>query len=44
MHIHVGAMDFLITAGYIIVFAFLWRTIAALNHDTAVGQAMSYLF
>lgn len=44
MHIHIGAMDFLTTAAYIIIFAYVWRSLSAHWSDNPVGQAMSFIF
>lgn len=44
MHIHIGAMDFFITAAYIIIFAYIWRAISANLADTSLGQAMAFIF
>lgn len=41
MHIHLGALDFLTTACYIIIFSFLWKYFAVRWHNNTVGQAMS---
>lgn len=41
MHVHVSALSFLVTAAYIIIFAALWRWIAARNSQNPVGQAMA---
>lgn len=44
MHIHIGAMDFLIASAYIIIFAYIWRSLSAYWADRPIGQAMAYLF
>lgn len=44
MHIHLGGFDFLTTCLYVVIFAFIWRTIANYLSDTKVGQAMAYIF
>jgi len=44
MHIHIGAIDFFITAAYVLIFSYLWRTISAHLSDTSFGQAMAYIF
>lgn len=44
MHIHIGALDFLITAAYVIIFAYIWRSISAYFADRPLGQAMAYIF
>ena len=43
MHIHMGAMDFLIFCAYFIVFSFIWRTLSHLFADKPIGQAMAYI-
>lgn len=44
MHIHVGALDFMITAAYIIVFAYIWRSASIYLADRKLGQAMAFIF
>jgi hypothetical protein len=44
MHIHVGALDFFITAAYIIIFAYIWRAISSYWADRPIGQAMAFIF
>ena len=44
MHIHLGGFDFLTTALYVIVFAFIWRSVSAYFADTKFGQAMAFIF
>ena len=44
MHIHIGAIDFFITAAYIIIFAYIWRAVSANLADTSIGQAMAFIF
>lgn len=44
MHVHVSAVEFLVTSAYIILFGFLWRWIAAQNAGNKWGQAMAYIF
>lgn len=41
MHIHLGALDFITTALYVIVFAFIWNYFKVRWHNNVVGQAMS---
>lgn len=43
MHIHLGGFDFLTTALYVIVFAYIWRSVANYFADTTFGQAMAYI-
>lgn len=44
MHIHIGAVDFFITAAYVIIFAYIWRSVSAYLADSPVGQAMAFIF
>lgn len=44
MHIHVGALDFMITAAYVIIFAYIWRSISCYFADRKLGQAMAFIF
>lgn len=44
MHIHVGALDFFITAAYVIILAYLWRAISSYWADRPIGQAMAFIF
>ena len=44
MHIHIGAVDFLVVSAYVIIFAFIWRSVSAYYHDNALGQAMAFIF
>ena len=43
MHIHLGALDFLIFCAYFIVFSFIWQTIAVRYAHTPIGRAMAYI-
>lgn len=44
MHIHVSPVEFLTTACYVVIFGFLWRSLAARWSDNSVGQGMAYIF
>lgn len=44
MHVHISAMGAIITFLSILPLAFLWRLISMNLHDTAVGQAMAFIF
>lgn len=44
MHVHVSPVEFLSTACYLVIFGFLWRTLAAQLADKPWGQAMAYIF
>lgn len=39
-----SALNFLIVAAYIIIFGFMWRTLAAKWSERPVGQGMAYVF
>lgn len=43
-HIHASAMSFLITAAFIILFGFLWRSLSAQWSDNSVGKAMAFIY
>lgn len=44
MHVHVSALDALVTFAYVLILGFLWRMLAAYWADNAVGKAMSNLY
>lgn len=44
MHVHVAALDFLVTACYIIIFGFLWRSLSAKWSDRPIGKAMGVIY
>mgnify|MGYP000561917203 FL=1 len=44
MHVHVSPVEFLTVAAYIVIFGFMWRTLAGRWADKPVGQAMAYIF
>lgn len=44
MHVHVSPLEFFQTAFSIIIFGFLWRSLAARWSDNKVGQAMAYIY
>jgi len=44
MTIHVSPVEFLTTACYVIIFGFMWRTLAARWSERPVGQAMAWLY
>lgn len=39
-----SALNFLIVAAFVIIFGFLWRSLAARLSDSPVGQAMAFVF
>ena len=41
---HVGLVEFIITGCYVLIFSFLWRTLAGLLHEHPVGQSMAAVF
>jgi hypothetical protein len=44
MHVHVSPVEFAATAAYLIIFGFLWRSLAAQLSDNKVGQAMAFIY
>lgn len=44
MHVHVSPVEFLTVACYVVIFGFIWRTLAARWADNSVGQAMAFIF
>lgn len=44
MRLDISAMQFLITACYVIIFGFIWRTLAAHWAESNKGKAMSFIF
>lgn len=44
MHVHISPVEFLAVAAYLIIFGFLWRTLAARLADKPIGQAMAYIY
>lgn len=44
MHVHVSPVEFLATAAYIVIFGFLWRSLAARLSDNKTGQAMAFIY
>lgn len=44
MHVHIGVLKSLLTFLDVIVFGFFWRLIATTNADTAIGQAMAFIY
>lgn len=44
MHVHVSALSFLTLAAQLIIFGFLWRSLAFRLADTSVGKAMAFVF
>lgn len=43
MHIHLGAMDFIIVMLYVLIGSYIWRSISLHLSDTPFGQAMAYI-
>lgn len=43
-HVHISLVSFLVSGAYLIIWGFLWRTLAIKWKDNAVGQAMGYIF
>lgn len=44
MHVHVSPIEFLTNACYVIIFGFLWRSLASRWSDNPWGQAMAFIF
>jgi hypothetical protein len=44
MQIRVSALDFVVVGCYVIIFGFLWRSLAAKLADKPIGKAMAYIF
>lgn len=44
MHVHVSPVEFLSVAAYMVIFGFLWRSLAARLSDNKVGQAMAFIY
>lgn len=44
MHVHVSPIEFLTVAAYLVIFGFLWRSLAARWSDKPVGQAMAFIY
>lgn len=44
MHVHVSPVEFLAVAAYLVIFGFLWRSLAARWADNSVGQAMAFIY
>jgi hypothetical protein len=43
MHNHVSAVDAVVVFAYVIIGAVIWRTVAAHNAESPLGQAMAYI-
>jgi hypothetical protein len=44
MHVHIGVVEFLEVAAFVVIFGFFWRTLAARWKDNSVGQAMAFIY
>lgn len=44
MSIRIGAVDFVVVAAYLIIFGFLWRSLAAKWSERPIGKAMAYIY
>ncbi|HET7641331.1 MAG TPA: hypothetical protein VFK47_21660 [Ktedonobacteraceae bacterium] len=44
MHVHLNVIDAITTFLYVIIVGFFWRIVAAMNANTAIGQAMGFLY
>ncbi len=41
---HVGLVEFLTVAAYVVIFSFLWRLLAARWSDNAAGKGMAAVY
>lgn len=44
MHIHLSVIGAFTTFIYVAIIGFFWRLASMLNHTTAVGQAMAFIY
>ena len=44
MHIHIGVLHALGIFASVVIVGFFWRTVAGLNAQNKLGQAMSYIY
>lgn len=44
MHLYVSLASFLCFAAMVVIFGFLWRSLAARWSDNPVGQAMAFIY
>ncbi|MFD7908344.1 hypothetical protein ACFV4G_39650 [Kitasatospora sp. NPDC059747] len=44
MHVHISPVEFVQTACYVVIFGFMWRSLAAHWSDNKVGQAMAFIY
>jgi hypothetical protein len=44
MHVHVSPVEFAQVAAFVVIFGFLWRSLAAYWSDNKVGQAMAFIY
>lgn len=44
MHVHVGALKTVMTFLDVIIVGFFWRLIAFMNSQSAIGQAMAFVY
>lgn len=43
-HVHVGLVEFVTTAAYVLIFTLLWRALSAALSDTTAGRAMAAVY
>lgn len=43
-HVHVGLVEFLTVAAYVVIFTFLWRMAVAALADRPLGRAMAAVY
>lgn len=44
LHVHISPVEFLVTAAFIVIFGFLWRSLSAKWADKPVGKAMAFIY
>ena len=43
-HVHVGVVEFITVACYVVIFSFFWRVLSARLSDRPVGRAMAAVY
>lgn len=43
-HVHIGVAELATFTAFIIIFGFLWRSLAARWADNSLGQAMAFVY
>lgn len=44
MVVNISAVNFMVTAAYLVIFGFLWRSLAAKWSEKPLGKAMAYIY